>query len=284
MSGAATQAVTEAATQQAQSAGSGFSVTDLIMGHITDGHEIEIPMTHVAIPLPHLHVGAFDLSITRNVVMMWIASGILVTVALVAARRAADPVPSGFRNLLEAFIKYFRDEIARKLIGHDADRYLPYLITCFFFIWTCNLLGLIPGFATPTGDISVTACLAVLAFLMIQAAGIKQYGAVTHFRNIVPGGLPLWLYPIMIPIEILSVLTKPFALCVRLFANMTAGHVVIIGMISLIFILQSAWAAAVAVPFTLFIFVLELLVCFLQAYIFTTLVATFIGMSVHPAH
>jgi F-type H+-transporting ATPase subunit a len=264
-----------------------FNVTDLIMGHITDGNEIEIPFTHLAIPLPRIHVGSLDLSITRHVVMMWIAAAILLlaaTAASAAARRSVDPVPRGWRNVFEVFIKYFRDEIARKLIGHEGDRYLPYLLTSFFFIWTCNLLGLVPGFSTPTSNVGVTAGLAGLAFLVIQGAGIRQYGFAKHLMNVVPGGLPLWLYPIMIPVEILGILTKPFALCIRLFANMTAGHVVIIGLISLIFILKTAWAATVSVPFTLFIFVLELLVCFIQAYIFTTLVATFIGMSVHPAH
>jgi F-type H+-transporting ATPase subunit a len=119
---------------------------------------------------------------------------------------------------------------------------------------------------------------------MIHFAGIRQYGVVKHFQHVMPGGLPAWLYPIMLPVEILGMFTKPFALCIRLFANMTAGHVVIIGLISLIFILKSIWVAAFSVPFTLFIFVLELLVCFIQAFIFTTLVSTFIGMSVHPAH
>jgi len=216
--------------------------------------------------------------------MMWIACAILFVLARLAARRASDQVPTGWRNGFEILIKYLRDEIVRKTIGHDADKYLSYLLTCFFFIWTCGLLGLVPSMSTPTSNIAVTATLAIIAFLVIQVAGMIKFGVVGHLKNIVPGGLPLWLYPIMIPVEILGLFTKPFALCVRLFANMTAGHVVIIGLISLIFILKSAWVAAVSVPFTLFIFMLELLVCFIQAFIFTTLVSTFIGMSVHPAH
>jgi F-type H+-transporting ATPase subunit a len=269
----------------APDAGAGaFNVSDLIMTHITDGHDIEIPFTHLAIPLPRIHLFGIDLSITRHVVMMWIACVILLVLARAGARNVASPVPTGWRSIFEVFIKYIRDEIARKSIGHEADRYLPYLLTCFFFIWTSNLLGLIPGLATPTSNIGVTAALAGLAFLTIQAAGVRQYGLVKHIKNTVPGGLPLWLYPIMIPVEILSVLTKPFALCIRLFANMIAGHVVIIGLISLIFILKTIWVAAVSVPFALFINVLELLVCFIQAYIFTTLVSTFIGMSAHAAH
>jgi F-type H+-transporting ATPase subunit a len=282
MSEAAVQAATDAATQ-AHASGA-FNVTDLIMEHITDGHEIEIPFTHLSIPLPHIHVLGVDLSITRHVAMLWIASVILCVFAGLAARSANRPVPTGWRTIFEVFIKYIRDEIARKSIGHEADLYLPYLLTCFFFIWTCNLLGLIPGLSTPTSNIAVTAALAGLAFFMIQLGGIRQHGVVQHLKNVMPGGLPLWLYPIMLPVEILGLFTKPFALCIRLFANMIAGHVVIIGLISLIFILKSVWVAGVSVPFTLFIYVLELLVCFIQAYIFTTLVSTFIGMSVHPAH
>jgi F-type H+-transporting ATPase subunit a len=278
--------VSEPATQAAQApaADAPFNVSDLIMHHITDSHVIEIPFTERVISLPHIEIAGIDLSITKNVVMMWIACVILFVLARLAARRASDPVPRGWRNVFEVLIKYIRDEIVRKSIGHDADRYLSYLLTCFFFIWTCNLLGLVPGLSTPTSNIAVTATLAIVAFLVIQIAGMIKFGVVKHLKHVVPGGLPLWLYPIMIPVEILSLFTKPFALCIRLFANMTAGHVVIIGLISLIFILQSAWVAAVSVPFTLFIYLLELLVCFIQAFIFTMLVSTFIGMSVHPAH
>jgi F-type H+-transporting ATPase subunit a len=279
--------MSHAASEAATQAGAGaeaFDVSGLIMHHITNSHELEIPFTHRSIPLPRIHVGGVDLSITKHVVMMWIACVILFVLARLAARRASDPVPTGWRNGFEILIKYLRDEIVRKTIGHDADKYLSYLLTCFFFIWTCNLLGLVPSMSTPTSNIAVTAMLAILAFVVIQGAGMMKFGVVGHLKNVVPGGLPLWLYPIMVPVEILGLFTKPFALCIRLFANMTAGHVVIIGLISLIFILKSAWVATVSVPFTLFIFLLELLVCFIQAFIFTTLVSTFIGMSVRPAH
>ena len=283
MSDASTHGSTAAAAQPPAAEGA-FNVGELINHHITDGNEIEIPFTHASIPLWKIHIGSVDFSITRHVVMKWIAFAVLLLLGLSAARRVKDPVPRGWRGVFEVFIKYIRDEIARKAMGRDGDRYLPYLLTCFFFIWTCNLLGLFPGLSTPTSNISVTAALAILAFVMIHLAGIRQYGIVKHLRHVMPGGLPTWLYPIMLPVEILGMFTKPFALCIRLFANMTAGHVVIIGLISLIFILKSIWVAAFSVPFTLFIFVLELLVCFIQAFIFTTLVSTFIGMSVRPAH
>jgi len=201
-----------------------------------------------------------------------------------AARRSREPVPRGLRAALEVLILFVRDEIGAKCIGKGHEKYTGYLLTTFFFILTCNLLGLVPGMSTATGAISVTAALAVIAFLMIQLAGIRNYGVVGHIKNLVPHGLPTMILPIMIPVEILGMLTKPFALAVRLFANMTAGHVVILSLIGLIFILEHAAVAAVAVPFALFIYVLELLVAFIQAFIFTLLTALFIGMSAHPAH
>jgi len=262
----------------------GFNPGDLIMHHITDAPEIEIPMTGQVIHLPRIEIAGLDFSITRSVVMMWVASVILVVVFALAARRAKETVPRGLRGFLEILILFVRDEVVRRAIPHGGDRYLGYLLTNFFFILTCNMLGLIPGMSTATGSISVTAALATIAFVMIQFAGIREYGVVGHFKNLIPHGLPAWLIPIMLPVELLGLLTKPFALCVRLFANMTAGHVMILSLISLIFILKTAAAAAISVPFALFIYLLEILVAFIQAFIFTMLAALFIGMSAHPAH
>jgi F-type H+-transporting ATPase subunit a len=269
-----------------------------ILHHILDGNVIEIPFSDKVIPLPTIHLpdalpvlGGTDISITKHVVMMWIACALLLLLFGRAARRAKDPVPHGLRNMLEVLIVFLRDEVVRKSIPHGADRYLPYLMTTFFFILMCNLLGLVPTMATATGNISVTAGLAILAFLMIQAGGIRESGVVQHFKNLVPPGLPLWLVPIMFLLELLSTFIKPFALCIRLFANMMAGHVVILAFISLIFILSAMFspvvglaASPVAVGFALFVYLLEILVALLQAYIFTMLTAQFIGMSVHPAH
>lgn len=268
----------------ANQTGEAFNAGELIMHHISDAHEIEIPFTGSAIHLPRFEVNGIDFSITRNLVMMWIACAILLLVGWRASRRAKDQVPTGVRNVLEMLILYIRDEMARKNIGHGGDRYLPYLLTTFFFILTCNMLGLVPGMATATSSISVTATLAAISFVMTQAAGIREYGVVKHFANIVPHGLPAWILPILIPVEILGMLTKPFALAIRLFANMTAGHVVILSLVSIIFIMKNAAWAGMSVPFTLFIYCLELLVAFLQAYIFTMLTSLFIGMSAHPAH
>lgn len=251
-----------------------YNAGESILHHILDSKIVDI------------HVAGYDFSITRHVIMMWIAAAFLLLVFGAAARRAKDPVPRGARNLLEILMLFIRDEVARKSMGHHGDRFVGYLMTTFFFILTCNLMGLIPGLATATGNISVTAALAFVAFLMIQWGGIREFGFFGHFKHLAPSGLPLWLVPLMVFVEFLGMLIKPFALCIRLFANMMAGHVVILALISLIFILADFWfiAAPFAVFFALFIDVLEILVAFIQAYIFTMLTAQFIGMSVHPAH
>src|SRR4249920_3487999 len=276
MSDAATHAASTAMAQAPTTEGA-FDVSELINHHITDGNSIEVPGTHLTIPLPRIHIGGIDFSITRHVVMMWIACLLLLLFCVLAARRIKDPVPKGWRTVFEVFIKYIRDEIARKAIGHEGDRYLPYLLTCFFFIWTCNLLGLIPGLSTPTSNISVTAALAVLAFFMIHLAGIRRYGVVKHLKHVMPGGLPAWLYPIMLPVEILGMFTKPFALCIRLFANMTAGHVMVLALISIIFTFGSVLIGIAPVAMAVGIMILELFVALLQAYVFTLLVSSFIG-------
>jgi F-type H+-transporting ATPase subunit a len=196
-----------------------------------------------------------------------------------------------------------RDEIAEKNIGHDGLKYTPLLLSFFFFILIAALLGLFPfptySFstghfsvisATSTGNLSVTLGLAIVAFIAMQFAGIAKYGVVHHFTNMIPPGLPMWLLPIIIPVEILGMFSKPFALMIRLFANMLAGHMVITTLLLLI-PLMSAIGLVFGVPMipislalALFIMVLEVLVAFIQAYVFTLLTSIFIGMSAHPAH
>jgi F-type H+-transporting ATPase subunit a len=264
---------------------------DHILHHILDSHELELWFPWWKIELPHLQFMGVDFSITKHVVFMWIASALLLLIFALAARRAKDPVPRGLRNFVEILILFIRDEVARKSIGPGADGFLSYLLTTFFFILTCNLMGLVPGAATATGNISVTAGLALIAFVVIQAAGIREHGPVQHFKNLVPHGLPGWLVPIMFVMEMLSTLIKPFALCIRLFANMMAGHVAILAFLSIIFILSKSYSAGVGLAvapfvlaFELFVHVLEIVVAVLQAYIFTMLTANFIGMTKHPAH
>jgi F-type H+-transporting ATPase subunit a len=187
-------------------------------------------------------------------------------------------------------VVFVRDEIAEKNIGHDGRRFTPLLLSFFFFILVAALLGLLPFSATSTGNIAVTLALATVSFFAGQWAGISKYGFVHHFVGLVPPGMPAWLLPIMIPVEILGLFSKPFALMIRLFANMLAGHMVITALLLLIPLMARITPAAgiamapVSIGLSLFIMILEVLVAFIQAYIFTLLTSIFIGMYAHPAH
>jgi F-type H+-transporting ATPase subunit a len=280
----AARAATETAVAGAQAAAHGgeekFNAGNMILEHILDSDRLEFPPFGEVV-LPHIHLFGIDLSITRHVVMMWLASLILIVVAVIAARMQRSG--SGrLGQVAESVVVFVRDELAIPNIGHHGARYVPYLLSTFLFILFCNLLGLVPYGAATTGNISVTAALAIMAFVMMQMAGIKEYGLVGHFKHLVPAGVPVWMMPIMVPVELIGMLAKPFALCIRLFANMMGGHVVILSLLGLIFIMGSWFVVPISVGFVLFINILELLVAFIQAYIFTMLTSLFIGMSVHP--
>jgi len=193
--------------------------------------------------------------------------------------------------VVDGLVVFIRDEIAEANIGHgDGRRFTPLLCSFFFFILVAALLGLMPFSATSTGNIAVTLALATVSFLAQQWAGISKYGVVHHFGGIVPPGLPGWLLPIMIPVEIISMFTKPFALMIRLFANMLAGHMVITTLLLLIPLMAGVGMVfgvsmiPVSLGLSLFIMILEILVALIQAYIFTLLSAIFIGMYAHPSH
>jgi F-type H+-transporting ATPase subunit a len=262
--------------------GEGHSVGDAILHHVQDTDIIDLwPLGHIA--LPKIHLLGIDFSITKHLVMMWIASALLILIFTRIFRRPRL-VPSGISNLFEAIVVFLRDEVILPSMGEAGKRYLPFLLTVFFFILFCNLLGLVPYAATATGNVTVTAALALMALAMIQWGGIKEYGLLHHLQNLIPPGIPAWLLPIMIPVEVMGQFTKPFALCIRLFANMTAGHIVILSFLSLIFVFESVLVSPVSVAFALFISLLELFIAFLQAYIFTMLTALFMGMTIHPEH
>jgi len=218
------------------------------------------------------------------------ALAVLVLVRLALRGYGQDGVPRGLASAVEALVLFIRDEIAEKNIGPEGRKFTPLLCSFFFFILVAALLGLLPFSATSTGNIAVTMALAVVSFLAQQYAGISKFGLLHHFHNLVPPGLPAWLLPIMIPVEILSLFTKPFALMVRLFANMLAGHMVITALLLLIPLMARIATVAgvlvipVSLGLSLFIMLLELLVALIQAYIFTLLSAIFIGMYAHPAH
>jgi F-type H+-transporting ATPase subunit a len=216
--------------------------------------------------------------------MMMIASMILIIGLSYAARsNSKRKAPKGFGNFVEMIIVFLRDEVILPSMGKAGEKYLPFFFTLFFFILTCNLLGLVPFMSTATGSVSITAGLALITFIMIQVLGMKNNGLFGYWRGLVPQGIPIFVLPIMIIVEFLGLLTKPFALCIRLFANMTAGHVVILALIGLIFSLGYG-ATPVSIVFALFIYVLEILIALLQAYIFTMLSALFIGMAAQQEH
>jgi F-type H+-transporting ATPase subunit a len=231
--------------------------------------------------------GPVDLTPTRHIVMMWTAALILLVLVLLAVR-GRKLVPHGLYNFVELLVAFVRNEIAIPNMGREhADRFVPYLTTAFFFILFMNLLGLVPWAATATGNLSVTMMMAAFTFVITQAAAIKNMGLKGFLAHLTGGvGTSLWwLWPVMVPVEILGLFTKPFALTVRLFANMIAGHFVILALLGLIFVI-SPWVAFGAVPMALGIFLLEIFVALVQAYIFTMLSALFIGAGLesHGGH
>jgi len=267
--------------------GLGEQISHNILHHISNGNTLEVPFLG-EVNLPRFEVLGIDMSITRHVVMMWIAGAFLLLLFGLAFRKRRL-VPTGIANLLEVGVQFVHEEIAVKTLGEkDAKRLSPFLLTIFFFILVCNLLGLVPYGATATGNINVTGALALCALVMIQVEGIRRHGLFKHYKHMIPPGLPAYMFPLTILIFIIElvgfVVIKPFALMVRLFANMTAGHVAILALISIIFALQMAAASVFSIPFALFVYLLELLVALIQAYIFTILTSVFIGLQLHPSH
>lgn len=233
-------------------------------------------------------LGPLKLPVSKHLLMMGIASLILLVVfPLVIRSRSKALAP--FRSIIEIIVLFLRDEVVVPNLGSKGAGYVGYFSTLFFFILILNLLGLVPYGATATGNFAVTAGLALTTFVLINFAGIKEQGIIGYFSHIVPKGVPVWLYPLLFPIELVGLLTKTFALAIRLFANMIAGHIVILAFISFIFIFGSLnialgllGVAPIAVGLVLFTLLLELFVAFLQAYVFVFLTAIFTGAAMHP--
>jgi len=225
-----------------------------------------------------------DFSITRNVACMFMAIAILLVVFLSVSgsyKKRVGKAPKGLQSFLEPVILFVRDDIAIPNIGMKYKRFMPLLLTIFFFILINNLLGMVPFFPggyNLTGNIAVTAVLSVIIFLVVNLNGNKYYWKHIFMPN------PWWLFFIMIPVEIVGIFTKPIALMIRLFANITAGHILILSLVSLIFIFKTLWVSPVSIVFVVFMDAIELLVAFLQAYIFTLLGSLFIGMAIEEHH
>jgi F-type H+-transporting ATPase subunit a len=258
-----------------------------LLDHVKDSHEVEILSYRLELPhIPAVHLGnlTLDISPTKHVFFLLVSAVILVIAAIYAARvYRKHSVPHGFANLIEMLVLFVRDEIALPTMGEVGIRYVPYLLTTFFFILLMNLMGLVPYGATATGNVMVTAGLASVAFIMIQISAIRAQGLKSYFMHLT-GGVHWGLWIIMIPVEIVGMFTKPFALCIRLFANMNAGHIVILSLIGLIFMFRTFAVAPVSIGLAVFISMLEIFVAVLQAYIFTMLTSLFMGFGIQAAH
>ncbi len=250
-----------------------FKLDQYILHHVMDSHEWHLPF------VPPIHLPPY-LSVHG---LMVILCAIILLVLFCGFYRKEERVPTGLTNLLEAFVQFIRDEIATPSLGEEeGERLTPLLCTFFFFILGLNLLGQIPLFAVATADMSVTAPLAMVTFYLMTADTIRKNGIGGFIKAFIPSGVPIFALVLIVPLEILGVFIKTFALMVRLFANMLAGHMVILSLLGLV-VLFGIWGV-LAVPLAVGISLLEILVVFLQAYIFVLLSAVFIGQMYHPEH
>jgi len=276
--------------------------TETMVHHIADSESLEfgpVVISLESLRIPPIRVGGFevDLTPTKHVIFLMLASLLtILTVGLAArsARRtdAGRNAPRGILNFFETFYLYLRDDVALANIGHGGEKFVPYVVTLFFFILYGNLLGLVPFGASATGNISVTAALAIISLIVIEVAGFKALGPRGYMGTIfyIPKGIPRIMQVVMLiimtPVELIGKIAKPFALAVRLFANMTAGHFVLLSLLGLIIVYGGVSATGLAavtgsLALGLFVMFLEIFVGFLQAYIFTALTAVFIGLIRH---
>ena len=301
--------------QAAEAAAEGFNAGEVIIEHVANSG-----LDHPLIHLPT--IGGIDFSVTKHVFMLWLVSGLVFVVVTTLVRRYIRQerlVPSGFMNALESVVEFIRDSVARPSVGDKwTMTWTPLLLTLFAFILTANAIGMIPlfevlgllnhwvlhaeaesflgrllhGGATATSNFNVTAALAVVSFFAIIVAGSKAHGAIQHWKNMVPHGVSPFLAVALIPIEILGMLVRPFALTMRLAANMTGGHIAILAILSFVFIFTEMAGQMVgmgiglvfSVPLAVAISALEIIVILVQAYVFTLLTAVFIGMAIHTHH
>ncbi len=235
-------------------------------------------------------VKVYDISLTRNVVQMLIALILFVWLMIAVAKKykngyGVTSAPSGAQNAIEIVIEFIIEQVAKPYLGNRYKKYMPYLLTVFFFILINTFFGLIPGSANVTGNIAFTMVLALISFVIILLSTNKHY-----WGHIINPDVPWGVKIILIPVEILGIFTKPFALMIRLFANMLAGHIIIICLISMIFIFGAlnkgiGWGfAPISLAFSVFIYFIEILVAFIQAFIFTNLTAVFIGQAMEGSH
>jgi F-type H+-transporting ATPase subunit a len=300
----------------AQAAAEGFNAAETIIGHVANSG-IDHPLYH----FPKLF--GIDFSVTKHVFMLWVVAALVFVVVTVTVRRYLRQdrhVPSGFMNALEAVVEFVRDSIVQPNVGRKwVNTWTPLILTFFVFILSANAVGLFPifevvglidhyvihspedsfvkqllhGGTTATANFNVTAALASITFASIIVAGSKAHGFIQHWMNLVPHGLAWPIYILLIPIEVMGMFVRPFALTMRLAANMTGGHIAILAILSFVFIFAELFGRAIAgvgvgvvvsVPMAAAISALEIIVVLVQAYVFTLLTAVFIGMAIHAHH
>jgi len=227
-------------------------------------------------------VHPFDLSITKNVAAMMLSAVLLILIFTTVAKGYSanrGKAPKGLQSLLEPIILFLRDDVVKPAIGHNYGKYFPYLLTLFFFILINNILGLFPAGPNLTGNIAVTMVLAVITFLIVNISANKYY-----WKHVFLPDTPVWMYIIMIPVELVGVIMKPLSLMIRLFANITAGHIIMLSLYGLIFIFKSYLIGGAVGGFALFMSLIELLVAFVQALIFMLLSSMYIGAAIEDHH
>jgi F-type H+-transporting ATPase subunit a len=302
--------------QEHAPASGAFNAGEVIIGHVSNS-DVHHPLIH----LPT--VFGIDFSVTKHVLMLWIVAAFVFVIVTVTVRRYLRQdrrVPSGFMNALEAVVEFVRDTIVAPNVGKKwVNTWAPLVLTFFVFILCANAIGLVPlfevlglldylvlhsppdsfvkqvlhGGTTATGNFNVTAALATITFGTIILAGSKAHGFIQHWKNLVPHGLAWPIYILLIPIELMGMLVRPFALTMRLAANMTGGHIALLAILSFVFLFAEKFKAAIAgigvglivsIPLATGIMALEMIVVLVQAYVFTLLTAVFVGMAIHAHH
>jgi F-type H+-transporting ATPase subunit a len=309
------EAVQQHGAEAAHGAAEKFNAGKTIIEHVSNNQE------HPIFHLPK--IAGIDFSVTKHVFMLWLVAALVFVVVTFTVRRYLKQerlVPSGFMNALEAVVEFVRDSVVQPNVGRKwVNTWTPLIVTLFIFILCANAIGLIPifdvlglldyyvlhtgehsliksimhGGTTATANFNVTAALATITFGAIIVAGSKAHGFITHWMNLVPHGLAWPIYILLIPIEIMGMFVRPFALTMRLAANMTGGHIAILAILSFVFLFTELFGRAIAgigvglvvsVPLAVGISALEIIVVLVQAYVFTLLTAVFIGMAIHVHH
>jgi F-type H+-transporting ATPase subunit a len=257
---------------------------EFVLHHLVNNRVAWHPIPGVSIPLLQgVSIRGADMGVTLHAAMLMIAGLFLLVIFGLLYRKRSGEAPRGLTNMLEAVVLFVRDEICVSFLGEkDGRRLAPLFLTFFFFILTVNLMGLVPVFATATANVNVTASLSLVTLGLMVIGGFIKNGPIGFIRLFLPPGVPLPLYVIVFPLEVMGLFTRPLALTLRLFANMLAGHLVILTFLSLI--MKFGWGGVPFVLMAFFIYMLEVLVALLQAFIFTMLSAIFAGSMMHPSH